>query len=235
MYQTRSVACAASLADVHACIMEASCEQFRDGDADALMAIPACERAREFEDVCGFGSEECSGSGASGSMKAGSDAYLDCEVLVGCGGTNYGLDCHQIEGGDYDCNCRIDGASRVGFSKADGCAFMNNASEGGAVSHMAFVCGFELPGVTDRTGECEPPDYMETQDGTPGACWIGTSCANGDFELDCKGSAEGVLCSCLRDGEKVSETLLDAEGCTGTLFPRGDQGLLLMMNSLCEF
>jgi hypothetical protein len=235
MYQSRSVACAVSLADVHACIMEASCEQFRDGDADALMAIPACERAREFQDVCGFGSGECDASGASGSMKAGADAYLDCEVLIGCGGTNYGLDCHQVEGGDYDCNCRVDGASRVGFSKVDGCAFMNDASEGGAVGHMAFVCGFELPGVTDQATDCEGTDYFAGRDGSPGACFVGTSCANGEFAVDCAPADDGVLCTCLHDGEEVSERLLDADGCSASGFGQGDRGLILMMNSLCEF
>lgn len=242
-FQEQSAACAASISAVHTCIQSATCEQFRDGDEEALFALPVCQRARTFGDVCdpSFGQCMPAGSVASSSFEPGGPEVIeDCDIVIGCGGINYGLACERTEDGRYDCTCRTNGLNRGMFSMADGCGYSRAPDDDVQMRHVAFACGVDLPSLTDQTEACAPPDYVAGKDGSPGACTIGSRCANGEFEVDCVGAQEGVLCTCLRDGEAVSETRLGPDGCAEAYHLRDPDGpddreLIAVMNAICRF
>jgi hypothetical protein len=103
--------------------------------------------------------------------------------------------------------------------------------------YYEFYCGFNLPDSTPPNG-CGDMDYIEGQDGSPGACYVATSCADGDYALDCNptASGDGVSCDCIRDGVIVSQVPLDEQGCAvAAAYAEADPDPLAIMNSLCGF
>jgi hypothetical protein len=241
IYRDRSATCWATVDDVEACILEAPCDAFADGDGDVLMMIPACERAvTNFDDDCGFGTSGACPAQSSAGVKFQDGGFLetDCEIFTACEGTNYGLDCNLIDG-EYNCNCRLNGRLERSFSTETGCGFPDQAESGAGLDYIEFRCGYDVSGNRDER-DCDAPDFAQGEDASFAACKIATSCVDGDYELDCTTVDDGVLCTCTVDGVEFRQRLLDSYGCSGAAGFGEDPDdeftdLLLVLNGICGF
>jgi hypothetical protein len=240
-YGELSDECWAAAKSVRECIAAAPCRAFAEGDQEAIFAHPECEAARSFEDVCGWGgpSGGCSSSG-SGASRAGSNQVSECDVLMSCTGTNYGVDCHMLEDGQYRCNCRLDGASRRSYITAGACGWEvpDTTDTDDQARFMRFYCGFDVPLTAAGESSCKTPEYAEGPMDAEGACSISAQCEAGKLAVECEAADDGVLCTCSRDGAVVNEQLIEARGClqASGIYEEGpdsDDDVISALGALC--